>query len=86
MSFRSKSLKSVYAGPVMVGDGGSNRNRLDRLTVCPAAMKDGFAVFCTHSDAFEFHVRRNSCSGSPTSEASVEALFLHAARVSMLGP
>ncbi|CAM9743194.1 unnamed protein product, partial [Hapterophycus canaliculatus] len=27
VSFRSKSQKAVYAGPVMVGDGGSNRNR-----------------------------------------------------------
>eukprot|EP00903_Cladosiphon_okamuranus_P010780 g10186.t1 len=31
VSFRSKSLKNVYAGPVMVGDGGSNRNRLEAL-------------------------------------------------------
>lgn len=31
VSFRSKSLKSVYAGPVMVGDGGSNRNRSGRV-------------------------------------------------------
>jgi len=41
VSFRSRSMKSVYAGPVMVGDGGSNRNRFDRifppcwLSVCP---------------------------------------------------
>lgn len=33
VSFRSKSMKSVYAGPVLVGDGGSNRNRLVRIFV-----------------------------------------------------
>ncbi|CAM9867381.1 unnamed protein product [Ectocarpus sp. 12 AP-2014] len=31
VSFRSKSLKNVYAGPVIVGDGNSNRNRLEAL-------------------------------------------------------
>ncbi|CAM9236379.1 unnamed protein product, partial [Pylaiella littoralis] len=32
VSFRSKSAKNVYAGPVLVGDGGSNRNsRLEAL-------------------------------------------------------
>ncbi|CAM9436927.1 unnamed protein product [Ectocarpus sp. 4 AP-2014] len=31
VSFRSKSLKDVYAGPVIVGDGNSNRNRLEAL-------------------------------------------------------
>ena len=30
VSFRSKSMKDVYAGPVLVGDGGSNRNRFVR--------------------------------------------------------
>lgn len=27
VTFRSSSEKNVYAGPVVVGDGGSNRNR-----------------------------------------------------------
>eukprot|EP00904_Undaria_pinnatifida_P003415 jgi/Undpi1/13074/HiC_scaffold_8.g02736.m1 len=31
VSFRSKSMKDVYAGPVLVSDGGSNRNRLETL-------------------------------------------------------
>ncbi|CAN0471866.1 unnamed protein product, partial [Laminaria digitata] len=30
VSFRSNSMKPVYAGPVLVGDGGSNRNRFVR--------------------------------------------------------
>lgn len=30
VSFRSKSMKAVYAGPVLVSDGGSNRNRFVR--------------------------------------------------------
>ncbi|CAM9723900.1 unnamed protein product, partial [Sphacelaria rigidula] len=31
VTFRSSSQKNVYAGPVIVGDGGSNRNRLEAL-------------------------------------------------------
>lgn len=37
VSFRSKSMKDVYAGPVIVGDGGSNRNRFVRSSSCTSS-------------------------------------------------
>lgn len=44
VTFRSSSEKSVYAGPVVVGDGGSNRNRCATASISSCGVKSRIIV------------------------------------------